>query len=75
MYTKFWGYPQICKSFPRLLISNSVEGIISTLFLTFPDIDDCASEPCQNDGTCIDGINSYTCACLDGWSGDNCETS
>ena len=34
-----------------LLISNSVEGIISTLFLTFPDIDDCVGVDCKNEGT------------------------
>ena len=56
-------------------VKNTMVGIISTLFLNFPDIDDCASEPCQNAGTCTDGLNSYTCTCLDGWTGDNCETS
>ena len=39
-----------------------------------PDIDDCASSPCQNGGTCVDGINSYTCDCDLGFEGDNCET-
>ena len=37
------------------------------------DIDECASSPCQNGGTCIDGINSYTCNCVPGHTGDNCE--
>ena len=37
------------------------------------DIDECASIPCQNGGTCIDGINSYTCVCVPGHAGDNCE--
>ncbi len=30
-------------------------------------------EPCQNGGTCIDGVNSYTCECLSGFEGDDCE--
>ena len=38
-----------------------------------PDIDECASSPCQNGGTCIDGINTYTCVCIPGHAGDNCE--
>ncbi len=38
------------------------------------DIDDCASDPCQNGGTCTDGVNSYICDCASGFSGDNCET-
>ena len=51
--------------------------IIILPFINLPiiDIDDCASNPCQNDGSCIDGINSYECICVDGWSGENCETS
>ena len=31
--------------------------------------------PCQNGGTCVDGINSYNCNCNVGYSGDNCETN
>jgi len=37
------------------------------------DIDECASEPCQNDATCLDGINSFTCDCLPGFTGRLCE--
>ena len=37
------------------------------------DIDDCASVPCQNGGICTDGLDSYSCACTAGYSGDNCE--
>ena len=36
------------------------------------DIDECASGPCQNGGTCTDDINSYTCHCAPGYSGVNC---
>jgi len=32
------------------------------------------NNPCKNEGTCIDGVNSFTCACAAGWSGDTCET-
>ena len=39
------------------------------------DIDDCLSNPCQNDGTCIDGIANYTCSCSDGFEGNNCESN
>lgn len=41
-----------------------------TLFVS--DIDECVSQPCQNNGTCIDLINGYTCTCTDGFSGINC---
>ena len=38
------------------------------------DIDDCANVTCRNDGTCVDGVNNYTCSCPVGYSGDFCET-
>ena len=40
----------------------------------FLDIDDCATNPCQNGGSCTDQINGYTCNCVDGYDGTNCET-
>ena len=37
-------------------------------------MDPCASEPCQNGGTCIDDdSNGYVCACDGGFSGQNCD--
>ncbi|XP_035661274.1 uncharacterized protein LOC118405716 [Branchiostoma floridae] len=38
------------------------------------DIDECESSPCENDGTCVDDINSYTCTCPPGYGGDNCQS-
>ena len=39
------------------------------------DINECASSPCQNGGTCSDLVNSYTCNCAGGFTGGNCQTS
>ncbi|KTG32146.1 hypothetical protein cypCar_00022222 [Cyprinus carpio] len=36
------------------------------------NVNDCVSNPCQNGGTCIDGISSFQCFCPDGWEGDLC---
>jgi hypothetical protein len=36
------------------------------------DIDECASNPCQNRAPCTDTIGNYTCDCVHGWRGDNC---
>lgn len=41
--------------------------------LVLADINDCASSPCKNGGTCIDGINSFQCFCPDGWEGSLCD--
>ena len=40
----------------------------------FVDIDECASGPCQNGGSCTDQVNGYACQCVDGYFGTNCET-
>ncbi|CAH1775425.1 unnamed protein product [Owenia fusiformis] len=37
------------------------------------NIDECQSQPCQNGGTCIDGVNAYRCRCTSSFTGTNCE--
>ena len=39
------------------------------------DIDECEFKPCEHGGTCNDGHNDYTCDCIKGYEGKNCETS
>ena len=44
--------------------------------MLFSDIDDCNNSPCQNGGTCVDGVDEYTCSCEGtGFTGENCQTS
>uniref|UniRef100_A0A671W0Q0 Sushi, nidogen and EGF like domains 1 n=1 Tax=Sparus aurata TaxID=8175 RepID=A0A671W0Q0_SPAAU len=38
------------------------------------NVDECASHPCQNGGTCEDQINSFICHCPPGYTGSQCET-
>ena len=38
------------------------------------DIDECSSNPCENGGSCNDGINEYNCQCVPGYTDANCET-
>ena len=38
------------------------------------DIDECASDPCQNNGTCSDYDLGYNCSCEAGFTGGHCET-
>ncbi|KAI8515726.1 hypothetical protein Bbelb_065390 [Branchiostoma belcheri] len=37
------------------------------------DINECASYPCLNGGTCRNLNNTYRCDCVPGWTGVNCE--
>ena len=39
------------------------------------DINECEGVVCQNGGTCEDLVNDFNCACVAGYSGENCETS
>uniref|UniRef100_A0A2K6F420 Sushi, nidogen and EGF-like domain-containing protein 1 n=1 Tax=Propithecus coquereli TaxID=379532 RepID=A0A2K6F420_PROCO len=38
------------------------------------DVNECASHPCQNGGTCTHGVNSFSCRCPAGFGGPACET-
>ncbi len=39
------------------------------------NIDDCASSPCKNEGTCTDLLNGFNCTCSDRFYGERCELS
>ncbi|KAL4232596.1 hypothetical protein ACF0H5_007286 [Mactra antiquata] len=39
------------------------------------EIDECATNPCQNGATCTDALGSYSCACVPGYEGGDCETN
>ena len=38
------------------------------------DIDDCVGQSCVH-GSCVDGNDTYTCDCSEGYSGDRCDIS
>ena len=38
------------------------------------NINECESNPCQNDGICQDGDGGYKCICQPGFDGDFCQT-
>ena len=46
---------------------------MQNLSLTFPDIDECKSSPCENEGTCLNERGNYTCTCNAGFTGRLCE--
>ncbi|XP_053380894.1 uncharacterized protein LOC123563563, partial [Mercenaria mercenaria] len=37
------------------------------------EIDFCESNPCLHGGTCQKRLGGYTCECVEGWQGTNCE--
>lgn len=39
------------------------------------DVYDCSGVICRNGGTCIDGVNTYSCKCMTGYTGQHCEIS
>uniref|UniRef100_A0A3B4YZT7 Fibulin-7-like n=1 Tax=Stegastes partitus TaxID=144197 RepID=A0A3B4YZT7_9TELE len=39
------------------------------------DINECASSPCTNGGTCVDELNQFSCICAKGWAGVTCQTT
>ena len=51
---------------------NSFNFVIVTMVIV-ADVDECASNPCRNNGRCVDGFKSYTCVCPYGYVGINCE--
>ena len=40
----------------------------------FFNVDECASDPCQHDATCVDGVDEFTCLCVPGYTGAQCES-
>ena len=41
-------------------------------YFIFKDVNECASNPCQNGGQCKDGVNKFTCTCPAGYIGNTC---
>eukprot|EP00057_Strongylocentrotus_purpuratus_P029420 XP_011683894.1 PREDICTED: mucin-17-like isoform X5 [Strongylocentrotus purpuratus] len=55
------------------------KSIICKIGMFTPDIpscnetDECASNPCVNNGTCVDLLNDYNCTCVPGYEDRNCQ--
>ena len=55
-----------------LTIDVCVQLVILVLIVITDLHNNCTYRPCQNGGTCTIGINSYTYACVPGYTGNNC---
>ena len=40
----------------------------------FLEIDECTSNPCENDAECVDEVNRFSCTCPAGYTGFICQT-
>ena len=47
---------------------------IDTFVYLSKDVDECASGPCHNGGTCVDQVNGYLCQCAPGYTDLQCQT-
>ena len=71
-------YTKHPKRYTKLVMeteNSNVQSIIATCFSLIADVDECSPNPCENGGTCTDGINNYTCACVPGYNDVKCSTS
>ena len=42
--------------------------------LSQTEINECESDPCQNGGTCVEGVDEFECVCAAGFEGTLCDT-
>ena len=69
------AFPVIPEFFARQVSSSFALFLARNLYLYDLDIGECSSLPCQNNGTCVDEINRFSCNCTSAFSGFFCETS
>jgi len=73
METKFDA--ESIRSFVRSTVRSSQTSIQKEIIEMKKGINECHTNPCQNQGTCTDVPSGYTCSCVPGSSGKNCEVN
>ncbi|XP_052808439.1 fibropellin-1-like isoform X2 [Mya arenaria] len=56
-------------------ICSCLAGYEAVSFFACQEINECASNPCINGGTCNDLVNEFTCTCATGFKGITCQTN
>jgi hypothetical protein len=59
--------------FEAILFIYYLRGSIFDYMILFEDIDECASSPCRNNGSCNDSVDGYHCKCVGGYTGLHCD--
>ncbi|XP_013401556.1 uncharacterized protein LOC106167348 [Lingula anatina] len=74
---RFEGYVRCVYIFDTLIsTTEAATAMDKCIAQDYTDsVDQCTSGPCQNGGTCTDGLFSYSCACVYGFSGTSCENA
>ena len=45
------------------------------LLFIITELNKCIPNPCRNGATCVRAINSYSCQCVAGYTGQDCQSS
>lgn len=56
----------------NVLIRHSMSSVCINGVFDILDVNECTTDPCINNGTCINTYGSYYCRCPPGWEGVNC---
>ncbi|XP_020628365.1 uncharacterized protein LOC110065552 [Orbicella faveolata] len=70
-YHSHLGNYRLCK----LQSDWDINKITDSCYSCLTDLDECESNPCSNGGVCVNGVNKFTCNCIPGFTGLQCETN
>jgi len=76
METKFLTSNQFIPYEKKVLeMDVEVQNIQNEIIELKKGINECLTNPCQNQGTCTDVPSGYNCTCVPGFTGKNCEVN
>ena len=59
---------------PFLVVAYNIASYLILILSPCQDINECNNAPCQNNGTCSNLIDDFSCACPAGYTGRSCAT-
>lgn len=67
----------ICMILLKMLLKEinfKILALLTSPCIYFSDVNECARNPCENNGICQNEIGSFTCQCMQGYVGTMCES-